>query len=376
IHEGRSPFVCNMLDDESNECRAGFETAGKLKAHEGRVHGGERFWCITCSSEGQPNSITDDGEGQRDGVAFSTYAALQTHIKTDHPPTCGECGLQCSSQRELKIHVEVQHGIFGVEERRTHICDEVGCGRGFTKKGNLAVHMRTVHNGERRFVCGNLDLKSLKKVANWDGQGACGWAFSSKGNLEEHIRTAHLGLQNNRNAKKDNNNDHPRRSANRQRQVSALTRLTGSGYEAESGQDIACLQEGCDYLFARGIDLEIHLQNHHGLANLEIQILLTKHDNSVKEYSRDGFQNLVSTVAEDFEAERALDGQFVDDTTMEDDLDDAAARGGSFWIGGNYGGEGNHGGDDWLRDELEMQELIGDESEDEAMIDPALLQNS
>lgn len=311
IHEGKSPFTCKLLY-EGEECGAGFDTAGKLKSHQGRLHGGNRFWCTVCSPEGLVDGQTLHQGTQR--IGFSTYAALQAHIVSYHPPTCFECGLRCKSHRELKVHVDIIHGDLGVDERRTHACAEPGCGRGFTKKGNLTIHTQTAH-GERRFVCGDISPSGLNRVENWDGSDACGRAFASKHTLEEHIRTAHLGLDHARKHKRKDALNKDGKIQSRKKTTSSLVLLTGSGYENESGRNIACLVLNCDYRFMRLYDLQIHLEFHHGLTNLDISNLLL---GSEKLVSRPGWDGLsIAATTQDLEAEQALDMQFEVEEDME-----------------------------------------------------------
>lgn len=305
VHEGKSPFICRVLDDRGEECGAGFDVAGKLKSHEGRIHGGKRFWCTVCSSAPIPRETDLGQEGTKDG--FSTYTELQDHISVKHAPTCETCGLQCKSQRALKSHIDIVHGPLGVDERRKFACDESGCGRTFTKRGNLNVHVRTVH-AEKRFVCGGTDLSSLKNVAEWDGLNACGQAMSTKQSLEGHIRTAHLGLPHSR--KKTDTSLAERKT--RKKPISTLVRLTGAGYENESGRDISCLLPDCSFRFIRDYDLEVHLTFHHGLSNNQMESLRSGSETLVSRLAWDG-----SLVSEDFETEHALDMQFNNESGME-----------------------------------------------------------
>lgn len=314
VHEGKKPYVCQLLDEEGVSCGAGFQSAGMLKAHEGRVHGSTRFFCMVCSPEGPENDDPSGQDVERKG--FSTYAALQAHTGSEHPPTCLECGLRCSSNRELKVHVEVQHGPLGVDERRTHTCPETGCGRAFTKKGNLTIHIRTVHEG-KRFACGSIDLSSLHKIGEWDGSDACGRAFTSKLSLEEHIRTAHLGLDHSR-KKESKGTDSSQRGISRKKGTSSLLWLTGSGYEheRESGRGIACVLPYCDYRFMREIDLQSHLELHHGMARLAIPELLRAGERFVDRSTLNDSSALAT--AQDVEAEVALDMHFGHEDVMED----------------------------------------------------------
>lgn len=312
VHEGKKPYICKLLDEEGVSCGAGFQSAGMLKSHEGRVHGSTRFYCMVCSPEGPEND--DTGGPNVDGKGFSTYAALQTHVGSEHPPTCLDCGLRCSSNRELKVHIEIHHGL-DLDERRTHVCPEDGCGRAFTKKGNLNVHIQTVHEG-KRVVCGSIDLSALHEIGGWDGSDACGRAFTSKLSLKEHIRSAHLGLDHARKRKSKGTDSSQTNGTSRKKATSSLLWLTGSGYEHESGRGMACVFSYCDYRFMREIDLQSHLELYHGMARLAIPELLRTGERFVERQTFNGSSVLATT--QDLEAEVALNMQFGHGDGMED----------------------------------------------------------
>lgn len=273
VHEGKNPFTCSELKDDGQECGAGFDTEVKLRSHVGRFHESKAFICTLCSLG--PDSDNADTHIEEREVVFSSHAALQAHLSNKHPPTCTECGLKCTSQSALKSHVEVIHGNLSIDERKSHVCPEPDCGLGFTKKGNLNAHVQISHTG-KRFVCGGVDPRTLNSVADWDGSDACGELTTSKKNLERHIRAVHLGLESSGKAKKRGkrgNAGNPSKN-----EVPLLTRLTGVGYDTQSGRSIICLVQDCDYRFTRDYDLEIHLQSRHGLGDVEIQRLLVERD--------------------------------------------------------------------------------------------------
>jgi len=377
VHEGTSPFVCEVLNHDGTNCGAGFDSEAKLKSHAGRVHRARTFLCTMCSL--QEAEVKEEHDYREDGSMFATHAALQAHIASEHPPTCADCGLKCTSQSALKSHVEVIHGGLGIDERRIHFCPEADCGRAFTKKGNLNAHIQISHVG-KRFVCGVVDVRTLKNVEDWDGSDACGEASTTKRNLERHIRTVHLGLGPIGKTRKKEKRG-PLEQPALKNQVSAFTRLTGSGYEDESGRNIACLIQGCDHRFYRDYDLEIHLQSRHGLADLEIQEMLM----GGNVYGRPSFQGPpVFATKEDVEAEKAFDMQFSSDVAMKDadeSLEGVALRGGDSWLGGQSYQTSSRSGED-LRSELGMQQMVnrshewandgGGASHDVDMIDPSL----
>jgi general transcription factor IIIA len=317
VHLGQKPFQCTHTDAATGEqCSEGFDTAGRLKAHEGRIHGGTRFFCIEC-----PES-DDDGT---EVVSYSTYADLQTHIRTEHPPTCSHCSIVCSTTRELRRHIDLAHGGQDLLERQVYLCSYTDCNRGFTKKGNLNVHVRTVHEGEKRFICGETDLSTSKKVEGWMGEGACGGKFGAKLSLEEHVRTAHMGLTNSRLEGK------PRKEKKRQKRTqdrSLLTSLTGADYQVESGRHIPCIFEGCAYMFYRDYDLEVHLRSMHGASESELRdIFLAEGDpsNDGGILWRDHDRDMEVNNEPDLMAQEELDRQY--DMLVLDDEYGRKARG-------------------------------------------------
>lgn len=250
-----------------------FDTAGHLRAHESRVHTEKRFTCAECSH----HELSSDNNPEAGAtVSFPTYALLQAHIKSVHPPQCPNCSITCSTSRELRRHLEVAHGDVTLEERKLFPCSYPGCDRSFTKKGNLTVHIRTVHEGEKRFVCGETDLSASKKVLGWTGEDGCGKRYGSKLALEEHIRTAHLGFQNAK-AERRQRLGHGGKGQQHQNAtqpgLSALAALTGEGYAEESGRHITCLIESCPHRFLRNYDLWIHMGSKHNSSEEEIRDL-------------------------------------------------------------------------------------------------------
>ena len=380
VHEGGRPFVCELLDHNGTICGAGFNTEGQKKSHAGRVHGTKTFLCTICASKQEAShQMASAGEGN---ATFSTHADLQAHIQNEHPPTCVECGLKCTSKSGLKSHVEVIHGGLELDARRTHVCPESDCGRAFTKKGNLNAHIQISHAG-KRFVCGNIDPKTLNDVEGWDGSNACGASSTSKRNLERHVRTMHLGLESLDKSKRKGESK-VFGTTLRKNPASALTRLTGAGYDYETGRDIVCVVQGCNHRFLREYDLDIHLHSRHGFSDLGIQYMLTE----TKLCSRPTLQGPPNLATDqDLEAERVLDMQFRSDAAMgdtEESLEAGALEDGHSWLGGERS-QMVRFGDKWLHDEMDMQRLVdedyhpesttkseGHAAQDVDMIDPSL----
>lgn len=262
-HLQLKPFQCTQINPATNEkCSKGFDTAIQLRNHEARFHGETRYWCSLC-----PEANNNDSTGAQ---GFMSYSDLQDHIKLEHPPGCQHCGLICSSARELQRHIDIHHAGISLSARRSFVCTVDNCGKGFTKQGNLNIHIRTVHVQDKSYGCGSTGISSLTEdLVTWTGVNACGRSFGTKAALEGHIRTQHIG--------KEDMPPPPPLNKKQLRQLkkvakeaqpafTTFAKLTGAGYAEESGRDISCVAEGCDYLFKRTIDLEAHAQSLHGLS--------------------------------------------------------------------------------------------------------------
>ncbi|KAI9755576.1 MAG: hypothetical protein M4579_004224 [Chaenotheca gracillima] len=289
VHLQQKPFPCTLLDPVTQQtCSQGFETAGKLRAHEGRIHGGLRFWCTECSPEsssGTQDIITsvDSPTSTSHGVGFPTYALLQSHLRIAHPPTCPTCQKSWSTRGELRQHLELHHSdpSNGISHPpRPHICSHPHCDKAFTKKGNLTVHERTVHSGARPFACcPDADLSASRDCAAWDPtRDSCGQAFKTRATLEEHVRNVHLHLGTR--SKETPSSRHSRH--HRPLPVgSTIDRLTGAAYDIDPTRPIACFfsfsssypTAACRHRFSREYDLDVHMQTQHGVSEQDIAAL-------------------------------------------------------------------------------------------------------
>lgn len=271
VHLNEKPFVCDsLIDGAGTVCGLRFKTSTHLIGHKDREHSGNRFWCKICSpAMAELDPRLNPGVFQS-AVGFPTYVEMQQHIRLAHPPTCDQCGHVCASARDLKAHVDIQHG--SLDDRRDFVCDYAGCGRGFTRKGNLDVHKRNVHAKEKQFICGTYEIKPCQRVPEWDGRGACGRPFGTKASLEEHVRTQHLHLprstRKGRNVKAESNASFDASMSDaRSSQHNTLAMLTGIGYD--NGRNISCVEPGCEHRLLRYYDLEIHLQAAHNYTGTE-----------------------------------------------------------------------------------------------------------
>jgi hypothetical protein len=155
----------------------------------------------------------------------------------------------------------------------------------------MDVHIKTVHAGEKAFVCGTHDLSTNPKVGGWNGIG-CHLALGTKQALIAHIRTQHLGLdaatgvktglRKSDNSKKGRPRKMPTEQSAPTAMVidmsatlpghsatppvsTAMAMLTGAGYEIL--RPIPCLVAGsqqCQIRFTRECDLAVHMELTHG----------------------------------------------------------------------------------------------------------------
>lgn len=196
VHEGRKPFVCEEQDAQGTPCGAGFDKASPLNVHIASAHSARKYGCAICSNITQQERVNAPTDNE--SLGFTSLLALQSHIRSEHPPECQECGCKFARRVDLQMHIDAQHKCLAVGERRKYSCLEPGCGRSFTAKNNLNAHVRNSHQQPRAFICGSVNPNALSQVPDWDGSDACGRSFSTRGNLVEHIRTIHLGLESGR----------------------------------------------------------------------------------------------------------------------------------------------------------------------------------
>lgn len=372
VHEGKKPHTCAFMSDDGKMCGMGFDTAGQLRSHEGRVHHRKTFECAICSTE--PIEGTEAPSILQS--AFPTYRELQDHMLSQHPPTCDECGYTCASKAALRSHLEVRHGNVSISDRKVHPCPETGCGASFTKKGNLNIHVKTVHN-HQRYTCTKVTGNATVPVEGWDGSDACGLSFLKKYDLIEHIRTSHLGQEphvTGRNNKK---------KSRRRPALGSIAKITGLQEDEEEAQETyPCIVRGCNAFFWNRHEHEAHLQSRHGLAYSEIQDW-TRQTPMKPAYCHSGLQGEVPfATAEDMEMDRDFDLLIGGDTSRE--IDDGTSHqsfGCGFWVGGLPNGRNSSLGE-WHQDESDMRQLIdGHEGDsegkerqfDEMDVDPLLL---
>ncbi|OAP63640.1 hypothetical protein AYL99_02867 [Fonsecaea erecta] len=204
VHHNIKPFPCKELDSVTGApCKKAYDTAENLRCHVRAKHDTTRFSCSDCMAQNTAILASPDDEREVVQASFATYGELQAHLTIVHPPTCPYCPTSFTTNKELTRHLEIQHGILPEKKSENPVvftCTVEGCGKKFTKRGNLNVHVKTVHENKRDFVCGKTEISLPEEVADQQDVAihGCNRSFTSKASLEEHVRTAHLGLESKR----------------------------------------------------------------------------------------------------------------------------------------------------------------------------------
>lgn len=159
---------------------------------------------------------------------------LQRHRKEEHPPRCFKCDIVFATNDVLEKHLDIHRR--SLEERKQFACHYEGCTKRYTKPFALKNHIRTVHEKSKPFVC------------VFEG---CNRAFGFKKVLQRHELT-HTQPATSREIKKV------------VRAVDLLDEIAGTRYE-DTGREICCTIEGCEWRFTREYDLRRHLKSFHGL---------------------------------------------------------------------------------------------------------------
>lgn len=265
------------------------------------------------------------------------------------------------------------HGDKSVDDRKTFICPELGCGRSFTRRGNMNVHINSIH-AKKRYVCGEVDVARLKNVGGWDGSYACGMASTTKANLEEHIRTTHMGLVCKGRAGAERKRERAKHSKKSENAEGPSSRKS---LTFEQDINIKCASEGCDHLFRDAHEYGVHLQILHGLFDPDIETLLTP-DTHEEVFARPSLEGgMIFVTAEDIAAEQMFDQQSLNVPGLESQLREAGLEEPEFWLGGS---ERGRDADEWRYDEQEIYQLIGSDDGEEhekeifdTNIDPAII---
>ncbi|KAF4598500.1 Strongly-conserved Zn-finger binding protein (TFIIIA) [Pleurotus pulmonarius] len=293
---GTKPYQCTQAG-----CSKSFSTNQKLRAHT-KTHDDKRYMCAhpTCLA---PTSTPR---------YFTTWTALQHHMRVDHPPTCTHpsCnGRVFTSQKGLRAH-QMLHEEREVEARldaemhdsdaedsdgespprkkrrggelgRDWKCDVDTCDKSFKSKKALGTHIKVNHQGRRDFVCPHSTCKRafgykhllqrhLAKIHKPSGDATSSEAEETEVNAHAHDSDALLDIDN------ITGNSYSKRASEKVDAAKALRcphpRLEALGIPTTAPASVMGTESSCDYVFSRAYDLRRHLRADHGI-ELEKEVI-------------------------------------------------------------------------------------------------------
>ncbi|CAK7566450.1 MAG: hypothetical protein SEPTF4163_004396 [Sporothrix epigloea] len=282
-HLDQPAFACShevtVGSASSKMCDAVFDSQGALRRHIERDHTAPKYWCEECRN------------ASGNAVGFATRVLLEAHMRHEHVD-CPFCEMRCMGPAELHRHIDMHHSGKSVADRKNIACPYDGCGKLFTRRANLNVHIRAAHKG-LRFICGDADAASVTTsctgddtarvplqcatdpaLAAWEARvEGCGRGFVSKMKLEEHILYVHLGhgrpapavaplVVYNKDAAVATGSpstlfaggEFPPATSSTDEMIDALL---------GSNRTLMCSVAGCDARFVRNHDLNVHLRRDH-----------------------------------------------------------------------------------------------------------------
>ncbi|PPQ62933.1 hypothetical protein CVT24_006173 [Panaeolus cyanescens] len=270
---GTKPYQCTH-----NGCDKSFNTNQHLMSHL-KTHDDKRYTCVHAACLNKP-----------DGAPFfPTWSALQSHIRTLHPPTCQHpscAGRVFSNHGNLRAHLKLHENRQITQDLhpdnddretlrkkrrlddfgRDFLCEFPDCSKDFKSKKALNTHINITHHGRRDFVC---DLSG------------CGKTFGYKHLLQRH--TARFHSSSDPIDASDSSNDETTESEGFAFDIDSIT---GKKYsqaaenKLKEARALACpfpnLQtfsvdfippvsgpSTCQYVFTRAYDLRRHLSTAH-----------------------------------------------------------------------------------------------------------------
>jgi uncharacterized Zn-finger protein len=279
-HLNVDPWPCDSVINEKTgeKCPKSYQTQAALRRHQLNAHNPEAeeqrlFFCSMCPTPGTELEALKTENGvvmfAKEPLTFQTYPDLVAHNKEAHPPMCPVCGLKVKDKPALRSHMDSQHG--DPNNKSQFVCPDPNCDRTFSRENNLKVHIRSVHEQQKPFLCTSSIVSDSNKaeIQGWDGHNACGAAFGAKASLEQHIRTQHLQKKNRKETRKE-------KKSRKKPEPSMVRLLTGEGFDG--GREIPCPVESCGDRFFRNYDLKRHLAAVHELNDVELNEAIIERD--------------------------------------------------------------------------------------------------
>ncbi|KAL6950732.1 hypothetical protein ACO0QE_000013 [Hanseniaspora vineae] len=269
---------------QCEHCAESFYKHSQLKSHVAKIHNKKNLTCQECGIEftkpqrlhahmeiHHPSSTSKNSDLDESlkitqyqctmlscTRSFSTWSALQHHIKTDHPKLkCGICSKLCVGETGLQMHMMVHDESMMIKNWKCHLCSET-----FAKKLELVHHAEDVHG----FKMSDLQKNESLQVQN-----------DIKSDIKD---TQQLDLNGNRKLNKLTDVDYlkaeitlQKKLENRDSMVSMLLNTIGKKY--------SCSYAGCYRKFKTKERFDKHIQKHKDYEE-KLKVLLTNEETEKK----------------------------------------------------------------------------------------------
>ncbi|KAF8348279.1 transcription factor iiia [Amanita rubescens] len=262
-HICTKPYICDY-----DGCTKSFATNQHLRTHK-KTHDEKRYTCVHSSCLAASNE---------EPIFFSTWTALQQHMRIEHPPSCTHpsCnGRVFACQKNLREHQKL-HALRDLEEQlnsavmsgtentdqpplkkrrggelgRDWKCTTDGCEKDFKSKKALKTHINVKHLGQKDFVCTQCDArygyKRLLQHKSDESESSADEGDEHRG-MDIDTITGHAYRK--------------RAEANQQKGLRCPYPDVGQ----ISLEKVMEGSERCDYMFTRAYDVRRHLLSVHGL---------------------------------------------------------------------------------------------------------------
>ncbi|KAL4222408.1 hypothetical protein ACF0H5_018447 [Mactra antiquata] len=172
-HTDERPFKCD-------KCPKSYKYRHNFLEHRASHEEVKPFYCEIC------------GQGMTTGYALKNHKLV--HHSTSKPFICEECGAAFKLKSRLTRHESTHTGI------KSQQCEL--CGMKFARRYNLTIHVRSVHNKDKRFTCNKCDKNFLTnyqlKVHLMKHSGerpykcsVCTTGYIEKKELKKHLKKQH-----------------------------------------------------------------------------------------------------------------------------------------------------------------------------------------
>ncbi|XP_058831002.1 zinc finger protein 345-like [Topomyia yanbarensis] len=183
-HQGKSAYHCKV-------CDIPFRNQSEYYRHRNKLHlkpNVRLYRCRLCSEV--PVTSKD----------------LEAHIEVCHPggdypyKRCTQCDEKFVTNMKLGVHLRAKHD-FG-SKQQPFVCDV--CGKEYSQKHSLRVHLANAHSGEKSFCCDVCDKRfvfqsnltrhqQMHKLVKRFSCDFCGKTFGQKTAMMNHRRNIHTG---------------------------------------------------------------------------------------------------------------------------------------------------------------------------------------